>query len=57
MVEAKKDDKKPAAKKKGFKAYVPAVKFCPKCGARMGNHKDRYACGSCRYTEWKEKKE
>jgi small subunit ribosomal protein S27Ae len=56
MAEVKKEDKKPAAgKKKGAKAYKPAAKFCPKCGSRMGNHKDRYACGSCKYTEWKEK--
>ena len=42
----KQSDKKPAAaKKKTFKAYKPAAKFCPKCGSRMGDHKDRYACG------------
>jgi small subunit ribosomal protein S27Ae len=53
MAEEKKD-KKPAAKK-SFKAYAPAKKFCPKCGSRMGDHKDRYACGLCGYTEWKGK--
>ena len=28
-------------------------KFCPKCGPGvfMGEHKDRYACGTCGYME------
>jgi small subunit ribosomal protein S27Ae len=46
------DEKK--AKKAAFK-YVPGGKFCPKCGARMAAHADRYACGRCNYTEWKGK--
>ncbi|MCD6478775.1 MAG: 30S ribosomal protein S27ae [Candidatus Diapherotrites archaeon] len=31
--------------------------FCPKCGPGvfMAEHKDRYTCGSCGYTKWKEK--
>lgn len=31
--------------------------FCPKCGPGifMAEHKDRYACGSCGYTKWKDK--
>ncbi|MGC8675928.1 MAG: 30S ribosomal protein S27ae [Candidatus Micrarchaeia archaeon] len=41
---------------KEFKAYKPAAKFCPKCGARMAEHADRFTCGKCGYTEWKEKK-
>ncbi len=49
MAEAKKD----APKKKNIKAYKPAAKFCSKCGARMADHKDRFACGKCGYTEWK----
>ncbi|MFH1663919.1 MAG: 30S ribosomal protein S27ae [archaeon] len=34
-------------------------KFCPKCGSGvfMAEHKDRYSCGKCAYTEWKEKGE
>ena len=48
--------KKPAAKKAAPKAYRPAAKFCPKCGSRMADHRDRYACGRCGYTEWKVKK-
>jgi small subunit ribosomal protein S27Ae len=30
------------------------TKFCPKCGEGtfMGKHKDRYACGQCKYTEF-----
>ncbi|MFQ6137347.1 MAG: 30S ribosomal protein S27ae [Candidatus Hydrothermarchaeales archaeon] len=29
---------------------------CPRCGEGvfMAEHKDRYACGSCGYTIWKE---
>lgn len=29
-------------------------KFCPKCGAGtfMAQHKDRYTCGKCNYTEF-----
>ncbi len=46
-------DAKPAEKKKKIPAYKPAAKFCSKCGARMGDHKDRFACGKCGYTEWK----
>jgi len=32
-------------------------KICPKCGngVFMGEHKDRFVCGSCRYTEMKKK--
>ena len=55
MADATKDKKPAPAKKKTFKAYKPVSKFCPKCGSRMGDHKDRYACGGCGYTEWKEK--
>lgn len=33
-------------------------KFCPRCGEGvfMAEHKNRFSCGSCGYTEWKEKK-
>jgi ubiquitin-small subunit ribosomal protein S27Ae len=51
-----KPKKEAAAKKKKIKAYKQASKFCTKCGSRMGDHKDRFACGKCGYTEWKEKK-
>ena len=32
-------------------------KFCPKCGpgVMMGDHNDRWACGKCSYTEFKDK--
>ncbi len=46
------DEKK--AKKK-VAAYKPAEKFCPKCGVRMANHKDRFSCGKCSFTEMKKK--
>lgn len=30
-------------------------RFCPKCGPGvfMAEHKDRYSCGKCGYTEFK----
>jgi small subunit ribosomal protein S27Ae len=30
-------------------------KVCKRCGQGvfMAEHKDRYTCGSCHYTEWK----
>ncbi|AAR39030.1 NEQ176 [Nanoarchaeum equitans Kin4-M] len=28
-------------------------KVCPRCGSFMAEHKDRYHCGKCGYTEWK----
>ena len=32
-------------------------KFCPKCeGSFLAEHEDRYSCGRCGYTEFKEKK-
>ena len=40
------------AAKKEIKPYVPP-KECPKCGSRMADHADRYACGKCGYTEFK----
>lgn len=32
-------------------------KECPKCGAGvfMANHKNRWTCGKCKYTEFKKK--
>jgi ubiquitin-small subunit ribosomal protein S27Ae len=29
---------------------------CPKCNSKMADHADRYACGKCGYTEFKQKK-
>lgn len=45
------------AKAKKTKEFKAAEKMCAKCGVRMGNHKDRYACGKCGYTEMKKGKE
>jgi small subunit ribosomal protein S27Ae len=50
------EEKPKKEKKREIKIYKPASKFCPKCGSRMADHSDRYACGKCNYTEWKEKK-
>lgn len=32
-------------------------RFCPRCGPGvfMAEHKDRWSCGRCGYTEWKRK--
>ena len=32
---------------------------CPRCGdgVFLAEHKDRFSCGSCGYTEWKKKPE
>ncbi len=40
------------AKAKKTEAYKPG-RSCPKCGSRMAEHKDRFACGKCKYTEFK----
>ena len=31
------------------------LKHCPECGPGhyMGEHKDRFSCGKCKYTEFK----
>ena len=31
-------------------------KICPKCGSFMAEHKDRWYCGKCHYTEFKSAK-
>jgi len=35
---------------------TPNHKVCPKCGAGvfLAEHKDRFACGKCGYTEFKQ---
>ncbi|MCK9314248.1 MAG: 30S ribosomal protein S27ae [Methanocorpusculum sp.] len=35
---------------------VTAHRNCPRCGAGvfMGEHKDRFTCGKCGYTEFKQ---
>jgi small subunit ribosomal protein S27Ae len=50
------EEKAQKKEKKNIKPYRPAAKFCPKCGSRMADHADRYACGKCGFTEWKERK-
>lgn len=49
MAEKKEKEKKKAGPYKSGKQ-------CPKCNSRMGDHADRYACGKCGYTEFKQKK-
>lgn len=64
-------EKKPAAKAPAAKAKSAAKglwnnydgakkknKTCPKCGGSvlLAEHKDRLACGRCKYTEFKDKK-
>ena len=37
---------------------VRLKKECPKCGpgVYMAEHKDRFSCGKCGYTEWKKER-
>lgn len=37
---------------------VRKKKFCPRCGEGvfLAEHKDRFSCGKCGYTEFKKKK-
>ncbi len=56
---AKKNPKKKKEKKgKEVKKYTKK-KFCPKCGVgvHLAEHKDRYSCGKCGYTELKNQTE
>jgi small subunit ribosomal protein S27Ae len=43
------------AKAKKRAEFAAAEKMCPKCGVRMGNHANRFACGKCGFTEMKKK--
>ena len=49
MAEQKKEKKKP-------KPFKPG-RQCQKCGSRMAEHADRFACGKCGYTEFKARKQ
>jgi len=60
MAAGKKEKKSEKQKKSEFyEAKEEGIKrkklFCPKCGSGvfMAEHKDRYHCGKCSYTEWK----
>ncbi len=46
------------AEKKKEKKIIPYKpgRQCPKCNSKMADHTDRYACGKCGYTEFKQKK-
>ncbi len=61
MADAKKKEAPP--KSKGYKIegdkIVIVKKICPRCGAGcfMANHKDRWHCGRCRYTIFKDAKQ
>lgn len=35
---------------------IPLRKKCPNCGRYMAEHKDRYSCGYCGYTIFKEER-
>lgn len=60
-------EKKGSGKGKAYKVYTKYKvsgnsieklnKTCPKCGGAvfMGAHKDRWACGKCKYTEMKKR--
>ena len=46
------EEKKKEKAKKTFAPYQEAKKRCPKCQSRLAEHKDRFACGKCGYTEF-----
>ena len=48
-------DKKEESKK-SVKPYKSG-KMCPKCNSRMADHADRYSCGRCGYTEFKQSRQ
>jgi len=64
----KRAGKKKKAKKRPYHVWkiyrvengkvVRLRKICPKCGPGvfLAEHKDRYTCGKCGYTEWKKAK-
>ncbi len=57
---AKKQEKKKKPSKKIHELYEngkPKNPTCPKCGngVFMADHKDRYTCGRCGYSEFKKK--
>jgi ubiquitin-small subunit ribosomal protein S27Ae len=61
LAEGKKSEKKKTKTSKSsyYKAegekVLRAKKSCQKCGSGvfMAEHKNRFACGKCGYTEWK----
>lgn len=60
MAKRKVKNKKPSEKWKKYKVIgnkITRSKTCPKCGDGifMAEHKDRFFCGKCEYTEFKSK--
>jgi len=58
MPKKKVKNKRPSKKYSKYKIEnnkLIRAKTCPKCGPGvfLGNHKDRYFCGQCHYTEMK----
>ena len=65
MADKKKKTKQPKKRKKANTYYkiegdkiTRTNKVCPKCGPGyfLAEHKDRWTCGHCGYTEFKDKK-
>ena len=57
---AKPKNKKPSEKWKKYKVIgdkLERSRSCPKCGngVFLAEHKDRFFCGTCHYTEMKKK--
>ena len=46
-------ENKKVKKEKKQKGEYTEGKFCPKCASRMAIHSDRFSCGKCGYTEFK----
>lgn len=54
--EAKGKEKKEKKEKSKKPIQFKPRKMCPKCNSRMAEHADRFTCGKCAYTEFKQNK-
>lgn len=55
---SKPKNKKPSQKWLKYKLEGNTIlksKKCPKCNVFLADHKDRFTCGKCNYTEFKKK--
>lgn len=58
MPKKKKKNRTPSQKWKKYKVSgdrIERSKMCPKCSVFLGEHKDRFVCGTCGYVEIKSK--
>lgn len=58
MAKKKRKNKAPSQRWKKYKVSGDKIergKMCPKCNVFLGDHKDRFVCGTCGYMETKKK--